>query len=327
MSKAPYTNTNTAEMSHVDPNIPLEQQYPPPPPYSQTAGQSAGPTTTSYTDDKPHFPPPPGQHPIEVADTSVAPPQPPRPQQSALVEHEYAPAQPPRPGQAQTYGAPPQHPRSSFGDDDVDSPVHYTRDPHRLIGYLVPFPKPNIPGVDPATIPARFLIYTPPPPPLQAPPEGEKEAKSHKLQRKWQNEVRAAKQSDAKLASWKGLKSRATKGISWAMGQVVSAELEFLNRVPQGQADKHAEDGKEGSDHKTVGLEALDMVYPPSLAGGMAGGEETLRKEFVESMMRTKTKAQRDAVLATGLLPVSAAIDIMATLVCYGPSISEGKDC
>ena len=31
--------------------------------------------------------------------------------------------------------------------------------------------------------------------------------------------------------------------------------------------------------------------------------------------MRTKTKAQRDAVLATGLLPVSAAIDIMATLV------------
>ena len=31
--------------------------------------------------------------------------------------------------------------------------------------------------------------------------------------------------------------------------------------------------------------------------------------------MRTKTKAQKDAVLATGLLPVSAAIDIMATLV------------
>lgn len=31
--------------------------------------------------------------------------------------------------------------------------------------------------------------------------------------------------------------------------------------------------------------------------------------------MRTKTKAQKDAVLATGLLPVSAAIDIMATLI------------
>lgn len=31
--------------------------------------------------------------------------------------------------------------------------------------------------------------------------------------------------------------------------------------------------------------------------------------------MRTKTKAQKDAVIATGLLPVSAAIDIMATLI------------
>ena len=31
--------------------------------------------------------------------------------------------------------------------------------------------------------------------------------------------------------------------------------------------------------------------------------------------MRTKSKAQKDAVLATGLLPVSAAIDILATFV------------
>lgn len=109
------------------------------------------------------------------------------------------------------------------------------------------------------------------------------------------------------------------------MGAVKSADLEFLNRVPTGKADKnehaspddkHAEDGKEASDHRTVGLEALDLVYPPSLANGIPGGEQGLRKEFIESMMRTRSKAQRDAVIATGLLPVSAAIDILATLVC-----------
>lgn len=32
-------------------------------------------------------------------------------------------------------------------------------------------------------------------------------------------------------------------------------------------------------------------------------------------MMRTKTKAQRDSMIATGLLPVAGAIDVLATIV------------
>ena len=32
-------------------------------------------------------------------------------------------------------------------------------------------------------------------------------------------------------------------------------------------------------------------------------------------MMQSKTKAQRDAVIATGLMPVSFAIDVLATVI------------
>lgn len=114
------------------------------------------------------------------------------------------------------YGPPPTRRRSNDGADVIGQA--YIRDPHKLVAYLVPLPKPNyhkgmLHATDGAEVPTRFLIYTPPPPPLQAPAEGEKEEKIHKLQRKWQEEVRAAKQSDAKVASWKGLKGRATKGI------------------------------------------------------------------------------------------------------------------
>lgn len=114
------------------------------------------------------------------------------------------------------YGPPPTRRRSADGVDGIGQ--HYIRDPHKLIAYLVPLPKPNyhkglLHATDGAEVPTRFLIYTPPPPPLSAPAEGEKEAKVHKLQRKWQEEVRSAKQSDAKVASWKGVKGRATKGI------------------------------------------------------------------------------------------------------------------
>lgn len=204
----------------------------------------------------------------------------------------------------------------NFGDDDPSSPIHYTRDPHKLIAYLVPFPKPSIKGVEPSSIPDRFLIYTPPPPPLSAPAEGEKEDKFHKIQRKWQNEVRAAKTSDAKTASWKGVKSKATKGINWAIGKTTSSNLDFVNRIPGAKSDshdKHSEDGVNESDttHKTVGLEEMVLIYPSSYDAS----PDQVKAEFINTMMRTKSKAQRDSIIATGLLPVSGAIDLLATVV------------
>ncbi|KAL8693633.1 MAG: hypothetical protein Q9218_001591 [Villophora microphyllina] len=205
---------------------------------------------------------------------------------------------------------------ASISSDPV-SPVYYTRDPHRLTAYLIPFPKPHLKNTPPEAIPDRFLIYTPPPPPLLKPGDGEKEAKLHKVQRKWQEEVRAAKTITAKTASWKGVKSKATRGISKAVNLTTTSNLDFLNRFPDDNVSpgrrRSGDDGVREDDttHKTVGLQEMVLVYPSSYQAT----PEQVKVEFINTMMRSKTKAQRDATIATGLLPVSAAIDILATPV------------
>lgn len=166
-------------------------------------------------------------------------------------------------------------------------------------------------SVDPNSVPKRFLIYTPPPPPLQKPKEGEKEGKLHKVQRKWEEEVRAAKTSQAKTASWKGVKSKATKGINWAMNQTTSSNLDFLGRVDPTNSDHGASDDEGSTTKKTVPVEEMVLTYPPSI--GL--DHDQMRTEFVNTMLRTKSKAQRDAIIATGLMPVAYGIDILATLI------------
>lgn len=210
---------------------------------------------------------------------------------------------------------PPQRQLQTYpADDDPKDPSHYIRDPHKLIGYLIPFPRPRLnPTVDPAIIPTRFMIYTPPPPPLHNPAEGEKEAKLHKVQRKWEQEVRSAKTSTAKTASWKGVKSKATKGINWAMNQTTNSNLDFLSRVSPTNSDRESgsSDTEGSTTKKTVPVEEMILVYPTTLHLN----NEQMRSEFVNTMLRTKSKAQRDTVIATGLMPVAYGIDILATLV------------
>lgn len=178
--------------------------------------------------------------------------------------------------------------------------------------------KPRIPDVAPEQIPQRFMIYTPPPPPfIDAPTDPKSEGRVHKVQRKWQDEIREAKTGNAKTMSWKGIKGKAIKGINWGMGQTKSSNLEFLNRIGGGpqetEPDKHAEDGhpEEEQTQSTVKLEEMLLVYPSS----MPGSPEQLREEFINTMLRSKSKAQRDAVIATGLLPVSFAIDVLLTFI------------
>ena len=145
--------------------------------------------------------------------------------------------------------------------------------------------------------PKQFLLDFSP---LKAPQEGEKEAKVHKLQRKWQEEVRSAKTSTAKTASWQGVKSKATRGIDMAMGWTKSSNLEFINRINIGSeksSDKQTPESDET--HRTVGLEEMVLIYPSSIQSS----PDQLKTEFVESMMRSKSKAQRDSIIATGLLP------------------------
>lgn len=278
----------------------------------QTAPEIAPQTVPEEEEKPPPYPPRPDEQPeshqlpnAPEDKDEKPPPYPPRPQQQ--LQAEYHPPPPPR-----------RIPQTYSDGDDPSSPVHYTRDPHKLIAYLIPFPKPVLPNTPPDKIPDRFLIYTPPPPPLSKPAEGQKEEKLHKVQRKWQEEVRDAKTSTAKTTSWKGVKSKATRGINWAVQQTTSANLDFINRLQVGggataAADAHADDGvhEDATTKKTVGLTDMIIVYPPTLASTPAA----LREEFVSSMLRTKSKAQRDAVLATGLLPVTFAIDVLATVV------------
>jgi len=206
---------------------------------------------------------------------------------------------------------PPQRIQQMYAeDDDPTSPIHYARNPTSLIAYLIPFPKPQLGTINPPDVPTRFMIWTPPPPPLQKPAEGEKEDKLHKVQRKWQEEVRSAKTSTAKTASWKGIKSKATKGISWAVDRTTSSNLEFLGRMESSHSDTE-QDTDGPTTKKTVPVQEMILVYPPT----MRMNNEQMREEFVNTMLRTKTKAERDTIIATGLLPVSYGIDILATLV------------
>ena len=318
----PYPPLDPMNPPHAaaDSSAPASQQYyPPPPPHA--AADFAAPASQQY------YPPPP---PHAAADSSAPTSQqyypPPPPHQAAAYSPGAVP--PPMPPRPTSFQAPPQRQGMNFGDDDPSNPIHYARDPHKLVAYLVPFPKPVIKGLDSSTIPDRFLVYTPPPPPLSMPKEGEKEDKLHKVQRKWQAEVRAAKQSDAKVNSWKGVKGRATKGINWAMSKTTTSNLDFVNRIPiPGSSsksksrsaspspghDSHADDGVHEDDHthKTVELEEMVLVYPTS----HHATPDQVKEEFINTMMRTRSKAQRDSIIATGLLPVSAGIDIAATLI------------
>jgi hypothetical protein len=94
-----------------------------------------------------------------------------------------------------------------------------------------------------------------------------------------------------------------------------------LNRVPGAKPakerskspDPHSEEAALETEQtrKTVGLEEMVLVYPSSIPGN----EAHIREEFVNTMLRSKSKAQKDAIIATGLIPVSFAIDVMATLI------------
>ena len=277
-------------------------------------------------DDDEEVPP----YPYPQEDGPAYPDEKPQPQLQAPQPQRYARPPPP----------PSRTPQSTSSEDS------YVRDPHKLVAYLVPFPKPLLKNVPREDVPDRFLVYTPPPPPLAKPAEGEKEAKKRMLQRRWQAEVREAKTSTAKAASWRGVKSRATRGIDWAIGRTTTSGLDFLNRMggddEAGKKDKGKDkdkEVKEGEDEdeararaqgegslegaaaadgearpdseEVVGLTELVLVYPQTFRDSPEG----MRKEFVDSMMRTKSKAEKDAILATGLLPVAFAIDTLAMFI------------
>ncbi|KAF2464912.1 uncharacterized protein BDR25DRAFT_306979 [Lindgomyces ingoldianus] len=230
--------------------------------------------------------------------------------------------------------------------------LRHTREPGKLTAYLIPFPKPRLKGVRVEDIPDRFLVYTPTPPPLSKPAPGEKESHWHKTQRQWQEDVRKAMMSNASKATWKGLKARTTILIGKGVNLTKSTQLEFLDRVSEGaitatvdetnpleltdaittpsteQPPTLTPNGVETTPStplrtesttsiektkKTKALEELTLIYPPTLPLD----PERIRSEFVDSLLRTRDKSRRDAVVASSLFPVAAAIDA-SLLITFG---------
>ncbi|KAF2190440.1 hypothetical protein K469DRAFT_721298 [Zopfia rhizophila CBS 207.26] len=221
-------------------------------------------------------------------------------------------------------------------------PPKHTREPGKLTAYLIPYPKPRLQGVRVEDIPDRFLVYTPPAPPLSKPAPGEKEGHWHKTQRQWQEDVRKATMSKASKATWKGMKATATIVIGRGVSLTKTTNLEFLDRVSEGAITSTAEETTESTDSNTTTspqpspglapngvelppncplrtssttsldkdtkpktLEELTLIYPPSLPLN----PEKIRTEFADSLLRTRDKSRRDAVVASSLLPLAAAID------------------
>ena len=262
------------------------------------------------------FPPPPQQHPTAAGgyQNLAFPPPPQHPSQA----FGHAPS-------TMGFAPPPQRMSQGFGVDDPSDPLHYTRDPHKLIAYIIPLPIPVLKSAPTEGIPHRFLIYTPPAPPLKKPvlQPGQKEDKVQMAQRKWQEQVRKAKTSNEKVTSFKGLHHRMVKTANKGMALTTSANLDFLGRVSPNKSPAtsrattperlHTDDGvQEGHEtEKTVPVDEMIFVYPAS----MGTDEATLREEFITTMMRTKSKAQKDAVIATGLIPVGFGIDFVSLTI------------
>ncbi|OCK88363.1 uncharacterized protein K441DRAFT_589094 [Cenococcum geophilum 1.58] len=196
----------------------------------------------------------------------------------------------------------------------------HSRERGKLTAYLIPLPKPRLKGINAADIPTRFVIYTPPPPPLSKPAPGEKESHWHKTQRKWQEDVRKATISNASAVTWKGVKAKATRAIGKGVSMTKTSNLEFLDRVSDGaiasavpsSSSSSTPPASPGKPPKR--LEALKLVYPPSLALS----PDAVRAEFTASLLRTRARSQRDAVVASSLLPLAAAVDVSLILTFGG---------
>ncbi|KAF7872452.1 hypothetical protein EAF04_003373 [Stromatinia cepivora] len=169
--------------------------------------------------------------------------------------------------------------------------IHFTRDSHRVIAYLIPLPKPI--NVSDAEFPQRYLMYTPPAAHLLKPAEGIKEGKRHKGKRFWQREVKKAKTYDGKTMSLKGLHSKTTRGVLWGINSIKNTDITFLNRVPRKE------------------IEELHIVYPSSIPHSPVD----LRTQFFSQLKRTKTRAQKHAAISTLLLLPTLLVDTFAAII------------
>lgn len=266
-------------------------------------GETSYPDTYSYSSGEPASPEPP---PLPVRPDFDYSPQ---PEGRYSPESEHRPDLPPRPPTGHDDvvddhpGSPdelvllPPRRRLTTGDIPVTA-VGYSRDPERLIAYLIPLPPPSAKGQT-LDVPQRYMIYTPPAPHLLKPNtaegSGAKEGKRHKAKRLAQQEVKKAKTYDGKTLSLRRLHYKALRGCDRAVAAIKSPDITFLNRVPR----------------KRVG--ELVLIHPASVLEGHTPRE--VHAEVGAQLARTQRRAARDSVISTLLFPPSLVIDTLAAVV------------
>ncbi|KAL5384229.1 hypothetical protein DPSP01_005374 [Paraphaeosphaeria sporulosa] len=208
------------------------------------------------------------------------------------------------------------------------TPIKHTREPGRTTAYLAPFPKPQLKGVKPEDIPSRFLIYTPPLPPLSKPAPGEKESQWHKTQRLWQEDVRRATMTNASRVTWKGMKAKGTSLINKGVSKTRSSTVEFLDRVSGGAITSTTQDIVEDVGPTAVvsstlernsdSIQELPAASPPAeLSGETSSISSTLSTPTISGMPPMN---RASSVSSTGSTPRPRALDHL-TLI-HPPSLT-----
>ncbi|KAF1962931.1 hypothetical protein CC80DRAFT_100774 [Byssothecium circinans] len=228
-------------------------------------------------------------------------------------------------------------------------PLRFVREAGKVTAYLIPFPKPRIRGVEPEDIPDRFLIYTPPLPPLSKPAAGEKETHWHKTQRQWQEDVRKASVNKASITTWKGFKAGTTSLVHKGVAKTRSTNVEFIDRASGGALASEVEKEEEGqpahvqateteipaelvADTPTSPSEASPAPISRTTASNTSSldkdnkptaleeltliyppslplSPEQIRTEFADTLLRTRASSRKDVLFASALLPFAATLD------------------
>lgn len=238
---------------------------------------------------------------------------------------------------------------SSSGGMTILSPlssVQHIREQGKFHAYLVPFPKPTLKGVKPEDVPERFLIYSPPLPPLSKPADGEKETHWHKARRQWQEDVRKAIMQETPGTTWKGMKAKSSLMLRQGVTKTMSSTAEFLDRASGTFSyDEDSEGVAQSPNPSTKSITELPETSSPIEQNPSAAtsscavhnqsaselsdkaakkyleeltlvyppalelSPEDIRTEFVSALTRSREKSMKDTAVSSSLLPVAAALD------------------
>lgn len=316
-SRNPYLDTGDQDAYHGFENghddipwVPDNRYYAPAAHAAyHTTGETSYPGSYSYSPGRPASPEPPPLPARPDDDPSAWPRASPRSEERYSPDSEQRPDLPPRPptGHDEHHSRSPERidelvllpPRRRLTTGDIPvTTVGYTRDPERLIAYLIPLPPPSSKGQT-LDVPQRYMIYTPPAPHLLKPStvtgSGAKEGKRHKAKRLVQQEVKKAKTYDGKTLSLRGLHYKALRGCDRAVAAIKSPDITFLNRVPRKQVSE------------------LVLIHPASVLADYTARE--VHAEVGAQLARTQRRAARDSVISTLLFPPSLVIDTLAAVV------------